>query len=728
MYLTGTQMHLVTLIFVCIEIVIFFYLLIYRIARPDDKTTYLNIILICLLIIYNVTGGLLPDKQLPGSYFLQMIIAYGTGFITPCYFPYYVYKAFDLVKMKFQAYVGVYLFLVAPYFVFVFLFAVTNDLDKAKDLLIIPVLYALWVIISLVRALRFKYQNNFSTRDSREEIVILLLSLTPWVCLPIIDFFNLGQAVEALITNGGFLLLLALNLKRHITEIRAERDRLIFSEKRLLNYNTNLQNEVDKRTKELEQIIEQRTNTFVNLAHDTKTPLTLIKNYLEEHINKTGTSEELEVVKNNLDQLMKDMVNLFDLEKFKKGFSIYNHQLVCNFTELLQGSATLFKLLIESKNLKLTIDIEDNIHVKADPLSIRRIINNLLENAIKFTPDGGSIKLVLKTNQDKIIFQVADTGSGISPDMHQKVFKAYHQISNKKFSSQGMGLGLVIVKKVVKDLQGKISIDSNPLVRPGTVFTVTLNKYALMPKDIVAHIKPENVQVKLMELKNKEIALNPAKKTILILEDQSAMANYLARKLQEHYNIYTAFNGNEALKKLKEMVVLPDLFISDVMMDKMDGFSFLRIISRNSNYSHIPLIFLSAKASLNDKISGLKLGAIDYIEKPFSLAELLQRVETVLLNSEKQKKNALDSVLKNLQLKTPVDDEKLSQHHQQNYNLYQLTPRERDIADLLCKGHKNKTIAEMLSISERTVATHIQNLYEKVDTSSKIEFCNKMEQ
>src|ERR1700675_1487722 len=115
MLLPGTQMHIVTFIFVCIEIVIFFYLVIYRLARPDDKKAYLNIVLIFLLITYNVTGGLLPDPNLPGSFFIQMAIAYGTGFITPCYFPYYVYKAFGLEKMKFHAYKGVYLFLILPY-------------------------------------------------------------------------------------------------------------------------------------------------------------------------------------------------------------------------------------------------------------------------------------------------------------------------------------------------------------------------------------------------------------------------------------------------------------------------------------------------------------------------------------------------------------------------------------------------------------------------------------
>lgn len=151
MLVFGTQMHIVTFIFVSIEIVIFFYLALIRLARPDDKITTLNLILIFLLLIYNITGGLLPDPKLPGSYFLQEAIAYATGFITPCYFPYYVYKAFGLVRMKFHAYKGVYLFLILPYCIFVFVFWFTGDLKDTENLLIIPVLYAIWVIITIVR-------------------------------------------------------------------------------------------------------------------------------------------------------------------------------------------------------------------------------------------------------------------------------------------------------------------------------------------------------------------------------------------------------------------------------------------------------------------------------------------------------------------------------------------------------------------------------------------------
>lgn len=254
MLILGTQMHIVTFIFVCIELVIFFYLVIYRLARPDDKTAYLNIILIFLLILYNVTGGLLPDENLPGSYFLQASIAYATGFITPCYFPYYVYKAFSLEKMKFHAYKGVFIFLISPYIVFVILFVTSENIEIAKNLLIIPTLYALCVIITLIRAVRYKYKNSFKTKGAKEEMAVSFLSLTPWVSLPVIDYFNLGQAVEAATTNTGFLLLLALQLKQHIATVKAEHLRLIESEEKLLGWNEKLQQEVEKRTKEIERL------------------------------------------------------------------------------------------------------------------------------------------------------------------------------------------------------------------------------------------------------------------------------------------------------------------------------------------------------------------------------------------------------------------------------------------------------------------------------------------
>jgi len=254
MLLPGTEMHWVTFGFVCVELVILFYLLIHRFARPDSRTIGLDISLIALLLIYNITGGLLPDPNLPGSFFVQECIAYATGFITPAYFPYYVYKAFGLEKMEFHARRGVIYFLVLPYFLFVAVFAISDDLDHAKNILVIPVVYALWVLVTLQKSIRFKYTHSYASRDVKEEASVLFFSLTPWVGLPFIAYFNLSQSVEATVTNTGFLLLLALHVKQTVEQVKTEHERLIASETQLLTWNEQLQEEVNKRTKELERI------------------------------------------------------------------------------------------------------------------------------------------------------------------------------------------------------------------------------------------------------------------------------------------------------------------------------------------------------------------------------------------------------------------------------------------------------------------------------------------
>jgi signal transduction histidine kinase/DNA-binding NarL/FixJ family response regulator len=728
MLIPGTQMHIVTFIFVSIEIVILFYLVIYKLARPDDTIASLNIILISLLIIYNVTGGLLPDPNLPGSVFIQETIAYGTGFITPCFFPYYVYKAFGLARMKFHAYKGVFLCLMLPYFLFVIIYAATNKLQVAKNLLILPVTYAAWVIYSLVNAIKYKYRNNFRSKESKQEITVLLLSLTPWIGLPVVSYFNLNQATEACITNPGFLILLALQVSRHIKQLRAEHQRLIDSELHLLNWNTSLQKEVDKRTSELEKINEQKTNTFVNLAHETKTPLTLINNYLEEYINRNGETEELSVVKKNIEKLSNDIVNFFDIERFNKKIPVYNHAQISNVSEILEDYLILFKEYAIKRKIKFDENIESDLLVKADPVSINRIIINVIENAIKFSEDNCTIEIVLKSQNEKINFSVKDCGIGIPPEMHKKVFEPYYQITNEKKSFQGMGLGLPIVKKIIEDLNAKIEIENNSGTEGGITISIILNQYKKIETEIVLHNMPDKkILINFGEKKEYPDVIESGRQSILLVEDNISMTNYLVKKLREQYNVCAVSNGNEALRKIKGGGMVPNLIISDVMMDQLNGYDFVKIISRYPSYNHIPVMFLSAKATNEDKLLGLGLGAIDFIQKPFKINELLKKIESILINANRQKQAVLSNAFRTL---NSPENLKLNNSYdlfKQNCDLYKLTSRERDIVKLICEGHKYKLIAEILFISEKTVTKHVQNIFEKLEVSNKIELINKLE-
>lgn len=733
MLVFGTEMHIVTFVFVCLETVILFYLATYKLSRPDDKNTNLNIVLISLLIIYNVTGGLLPDLDLPGSFFLQEIIAYATGFITPCYFPYYVYKAFGLEKMKFHAYKGVYLFLMLPYLIFVFVFAKSDSLMTAQQLLIVPVLYALWVIYSLVKAIQFKYRNEFGSIESWTEMAILFFSLTPWIGLPFIAYFDKSQAIEASVTNTGFLLLFGLQMHRHIQQTKLEHQRLIDSELLLLNWNTSLQEEVEKRTRELEKMNEQKTDNFINLVHETKTPLTLVNNYLEEYISKYGSVAELDIIKGGIDKLTNDITNLFDLERFTKGFTVYNHNQITDFSEIIRNSFILFEYYCKKQNLQCIKNIEDSLFIKADPNAINRIVNNLIENAIKFSNTGGNIEIALNVVNDKIIFSVKDNGIGIVPNLQKKIFKPYYQISHKKSDLQGMGLGLPIVKKVTDSLGAHIQIESKPAEMPGTTVEITFERYHVKEGDVKAQATSKT-QSLIYSIENFDIIDTPylpERQSILLIEDNKAMLHFLFKKLSIKYNIFCSINGAEALKKLESLPTLPDLILSDIMMDKMDGFAFVKAIGEQDAYGHIPIIFLSAKSAPTDKLKGLRLGAIDFIQKPFSFEMLYEKIETILNTILKQKKAILDASISNLKVLSGQETDKVSSTGlppslDQKCKLYQLTNREIEIVKFILKGTQYKTIAKALFISEKTVSKHIQNIFEKVNVTNKIELINKL--
>ena len=728
MLVFGTQMHVVTFIFVIIEVVIFFYLLIYHLARPDDKIILLNIILIFLLVIYNVTGGLLPDPNLPGSPFIQESIAYGTGFITPSYFPYYVYKAFGLEKMKFHAFRGVYFFLLFPYLLFVVVFAVSNDLNAAKNILILPMLYALWVICSLVKAIRFKYGNNTYNRDSKEEIVVLLVSITPWVGLPIIAYYNLSQATEALVSNGGFLLLFVLQLAGHIKQIRIEHDRLVKSERRLLSWNTNLRNEVKKRTSELEKINEQRANNFINLVHETKTPLTLVNNYLEEYMDKYGSVEELKMIKSGINKLTKDVTSLFDIERFSKGIDVYNHNRISDFSKILNHTLLLFEHYSQKQNFICEKEIEENIFIKADPNAIDRIVNNLIENAFKFSADDRKIFVSLKSNVNEIIFSVKDYGIGIPLEFQKKIFEPYYQINQKKNGLQGMGLGLPIVKKVADSLGAQIKIESNPPKDTGTTINIIFKRYKLSESNASVEYpdKRQTLGYQLEQFEVNEHAFVPGRPLLLLIEDNHSMLQFLSKKLSNNYNVLCCLNGVEALKKLHDSLVVPDLILCDIMMDKMDGFAFAKIISDQPAFNHIPILFLSARSTPSDKLKGLRLGAIDLIQKPFSFQVLNQKIEAIIQTISKQKRALLDSTVSKLEVSYKEEKQQVGQSINQTCKLYNLTAREIEIVELILRGSTYKTIGKTLFISEKTVSKHAENIFRKTGASNKIELINKV--
>ncbi|MBT1696397.1 response regulator [Fulvivirgaceae bacterium PWU4] len=468
---------------------------------------------------------------------------------------------------------------------------------------------------------------------------------------------------------------------------------------------------------------EEKANTFINLAHETKTPLTLINNYLDEYIKKHGKTEEIEIIKWNVQRLTTDIINFFDLERFNRGINIYDHSQASDFGLIVSRKLPLFKSLAHTKEVEIREKIQGSCFVLAHPSAIERIVNNLLENSIKYT-ERGTINVALFAQADQICFSVTDTGIGIPPSLHSRVFEPYIQLEKSLKFNQGMGMGLSIVKKIVNDLKGTIKLESEP--GHGTTISVYLQRHVLTDgEQPVQHDVTIDEVSPIILTETLDKVSDSSRPVIMVVEDNQEMLSYLVKNLEEKYNVYVAASGAEALEKLKFIAHI-DLIVSDVMMNGMDGMEFCRVLSMSEFYRHIPFIFLTAKTTATDKLTALRLGAIDYIEKPFIVDHLMLKIESLLSNIRKQKAAVIQAYHLFLQdPATPVSGPG-SREFEMNCKKYDLTQREIEIISLLMKGQPYKVIGSSLAISSKTVARHVATIFAKLDVNNKIELINKL--
>ncbi|WP_293898711.1 ATP-binding protein [Sporocytophaga sp.] len=713
-------------------------------SRPSDKSRLYYLVLLFLLIQYNIVGALFPDNKIDIPITIQNIIAYIVALVMSLYFIFYIYKVLNLEKLRFYAFQGSLIFIVLPFiFLFLFPYVYTGDLEMSRRLVvIIPFVYVIVMLFSLAKSFKEKYLSC-ADESCKEEMIGVLLGFSFWLTLPVIAFFetdinhlllpilkfhNGSQVAEVISTNLGLLVMTVLFIRKSIKQSRAEYYMLLDSKKMLQELNHTLTLKVIERTKELEIANERRTNTFINLAHESKTPITLIRNYLEEYIGKHGETEELLIIKRSIEKLTRDINNFFDLEKIKRGDDIYFNDQICNVSEILNNNIELYRAYANKKGIFLTSYVDDNLIVKADPEGIYRILNNLVENAIKFTSLNGVIQISLKQEGQSLLFVVRDNGIGIHPELHEKIFEPYFKINSSHKNIQGIGIGLSLVKKIVESIGGVIRIESDPSTIVGTNMIIEIpicnNEYFGGPLSL----KSREVYFNVEALNIPQLRYNAEKRSVLIVEDNFALLNYLATKLSERFNVIAATSGNEAFERL-QTVTYVDIIISDVMMDDGDGFDLYRSILSRNNLNHIPFIFLTAKDSAKSKIEGLLLGAVDYIQKPFLVEELVAKIDSILLNLEKQRIALINSAYKSLQKASEIDLSKADSQNKFEINCqrYNLTTREIEIINLIAKGVTYKSSGELLYISDKTVAKHVRNIFEKVDVKKQVELLSKLE-
>lgn len=390
-------------------------------------------------------------------------------------------------------------------------------------------------------------------------------------------------------------------------------------------------------THHLREVEKIKSRFFTNLSHEFRTPLLLIKGPLEQLIEgkaKGNLLEYYQMIKRNADRLHNLIDQLLELSQLEAENIPLNAQSQ-NIVSIVRNCLNNFIPLAHQKNIELNFNsIYDDITISVDKDKLEKIINNLLSNAFKFTPQYGEISVEIKTDINeqsgtlKII--VSDTGVGISEEHLPRIFDRFYQIEESENKSNGFGIGLALVKELISIHQWDIKVKSK--IGEGTEFSIiiplTNEEYnKIISVNIDELIVEDNLIADVSE--EKEISSNEKEKSsILFIDDSEDIRQYISLLLKPLFNLFVCSNAKDGIETAINHS--PDLIISDVMMPEMDGNEFCRIIKTDFRTSHIPVILLTVKATLDSKIEGLETGADDYIVKPFESEELLARIKNLI--------------------------------------------------------------------------------------------------
>jgi signal transduction histidine kinase/DNA-binding NarL/FixJ family response regulator len=501
----------------------------------------------------------------------------------------------------------------------------------------------------------------------------------------------------------------------------------------------NLEKKVADRTARIEELHRNKQQFFINFTHDTKTPLTLISSYLERYIRRAPPHPDLEIIQRNLETLRRDMADYLDFEKFSSDQELFDHDRETDCSWLLREKIILFQPLAEKKRITLTERVQAAVNVAVDPAAAGKIISNLLDNALKYTEPGGRVEASIVKKGGTVRLSVRDTGIGISREAQEHIFEPFYQAGHKKSGAQGVGMGLAIVRRIVDDLGGEISIRSGtekqPLKINGrtwiTEITVTVGRRRSRPAGRTGEVfaVPRPVDTTAAPAGVPDPVHDPAKATVLVVEDNADFLLLLTASLGEKYNAYGALSGGDALGKL-ETIPKPDLVVSDIMMEGMDGYAFFHELKKQPRFEDVPVIFLTAVSSPLERLKSLSEGVVDFITKPLSsVAELEAKIESLLellrRKTEGVRREVLDKVIQ------AVGDERRdlnrqSERLQDRMAAFKLTDREQRIVALLREGLQNKEISARLEIATRTIDNHLYNIYRKTGCQSRMELLNKL--
>ena len=425
---------------------------------------------------------------------------------------------------------------------------------------------------------------------------------------------------------------------------------------RIVARSRELEAQVNERTETISKLMAQKDRMFANISHEFRTPLTLILNPIEKLINnKTDqqlNQQQIDKSQQSIKQNAKRLLRMVEqLLEFARSEANYQHQ--AHQTGLQQYSLkhtlnylnACFDSLYSSKNLKVAINDYDDVYLSLKPDSLEIILNNLISNAVKYTPENGTINIDVKQQKQQVVIAIKDSGIGIAPQNHQLIFERFGRVEQHQADTQAStGIGLALVKELITTNGGHIELNSE--LNQGSCFTVTLptitkqsnnnpiNEISNNSKQITA-LEVSNLTtitdksaVKATQHSEKKVANDDLKPQILVIDDNLELLELIESIIGIDFNCITASSGEQGIKTAKEN--LPDLVISDLMMPGISGFEVLKTLKSDTLTAHIPVIMLTAKGDAQSRIEGWNNKADEYLAKPFNDQELIARISNIL--------------------------------------------------------------------------------------------------
>lgn len=387
---------------------------------------------------------------------------------------------------------------------------------------------------------------------------------------------------------------------------------------------------------------------YTNITHELLTPLTIISASVEHlRMEEPKYGYDYDMMQLNIQRMVRLLQQILETSKSQAGELklLVSHGDVMKY---IRETAQTIEPLMQKKGLTFNISCKpESMMGWIDTDKLDKIIFNLLSNAAKYTEKEGLVELIVRTNKtfDQIIIQVRDNGIGIPKDRQKGLFHRFYDGEYRNRNTFGTGIGLSLTRDLVYLHNGSISFESEE--GKGTTFFIELpiNKEAFAQSQIDEKNKinihiPQSVILDFSELEQKsteelaqerEAEENSYK--LLVVEDNVELLMLMQQLLRHNYRVYTAQNGREALQVVHSTDL--DLIISDVMMPEMNGYELTEAVKSDQDYSHLPIILLTAKIQDTDREEALKVGADDYIAKPFRLSDLQLRIDNIIANRQR---------------------------------------------------------------------------------------------